>query len=95
MPVVESVAENLAKHSQHPAIFSSAKGLAAKFLPLAKIQELYERVQEANHDSWFEGLLQEMQVSFSVAETDLRRIPRSGAVLAVSNHHLASWTVPS
>lgn len=86
MPIGESVVGDLAEHLQHSAIFRSAKGFAGKFLPLDEIQELYGRVQGANHGSWFQGLLEEMQVSFCVAETDLRRIPRSGAVLAVSNH---------
>ena len=88
MLIGESIVGNLAEHVQGSASFISTKGLAAKFLPLHKIQELYERVQGANPvpGSWFDGLLEEMQVLFCVAETDIRRIPKSGAVLVVSNH---------
>jgi len=86
MPAGESLVDNLAEHLQHSAVFSSTKGLAAKLLPLDKIQELYGCVQASTHQSWFEDLLREMRVSFCVAETDLRRIPKNGAVLVVSNH---------
>ena len=86
MPIGESVVESLTEHLQRSAVFAPAKGLAAKFLSFDKIQELYERVQGSNHGSWFEGLLEEMKVSFCIAEMDLRRIPRSAAVLVVANH---------
>jgi putative hemolysin len=86
MPVGDSVVENITEHLQQSALFTSAKRLAARFLPFDKVQELYGRVQSSNHGLWFEDLLREMQISLSVAEMDLRRIPRSGAVLAVSNH---------
>lgn len=85
MPILESVVENLAEHSQLSSILSTG-GLASKFLQFDRIQELYARVQGANHESWFEAVLQEMQVSFCVAETDLRRVPKHGGLLAVSNH---------
>ena len=85
MPVGDSVAESLAERLPQSAWFSSAKGLA-RFLPFEKIQELYGRVQSSHHGLWFEALLHEMEISLSVSETDLRRIPKSGAVLAVSNH---------
>jgi len=86
MLIGESIVENLAGKLQRSAGFISAAGLAAKFLPLHKIQELYEGIQGASPGSWFDGLLKEMQVSFCVAEVDLKRIPKSGAVLVVSNH---------
>lgn len=86
MPSSESVADSLAERLQHSVIFGPAGGFEARLLPVDRIQERYERVQQSNHGSWFEALLQEMQISFSAGETDLKRIPRSGPVLAVSNH---------
>jgi putative hemolysin len=86
MLVGQTIVENLADHLPRSAGFLSTKSLASRFLPLQKMQQLYERIQQANPGSWFDGLLEVMQVSFCVAETDLKRIPSSGPVVVVSNH---------
>lgn len=82
----EAARENLAATSQRSVALLPASGLVAKFLPLEEINNLYGRVQQSSGDSWFENLLEEMQVTFSVDERDLSRIPTTGAALAVANH---------
>jgi putative hemolysin len=82
----DSIVENLAGCLRRLTIFDSSQGLVSKLLPLHELRDLYKRVQRTSAGSWFDGLLEEMQVSFSVAEVDLKRIPRTGAVLVVSNH---------
>ena len=81
-----STAQNLAEHLEGSGASIPTKRLIAKFLPLQKIQDLYECVQTANSGSWFDALLKEMRVSLCVDERDFGRIPKSGPVLVVSNH---------
>ena len=59
---------------------------ASKLLPLKQAQELYERARARNGSSILENLLREMEVEIQVEVPDLQRIPKSGPVVAVSNH---------
>src|SRR5215468_574021 len=86
MPFGESFLSDLAERLPESGAFASAKGLATKFIPLQEINEIYERVQRRECRSWFDGLLEEMKISFRVAESDVKRIPNHGAALVVSNH---------
>ena len=61
-------------------------GLAAKFAPLAKVRDLYRRVQQAPAGFRLENLLSEMRVSLRVDAGDQERIPARGPVVVVANH---------
>jgi putative hemolysin len=82
----EAKRESQAEGLQRSVTLVPASGLVAKFLPLEEISDLYGRVRQSSRGSWFENLLEEMQVTFSADERDLSRIPTTGAALAVSNH---------
>lgn len=51
-----------------------------------RVQELYRRAQQPVNRSLLENVLSEMEIRYPVPETDLTRIPSSGAVLVVANH---------
>ncbi|HVO61668.1 MAG TPA: lysophospholipid acyltransferase family protein [Terriglobales bacterium] len=86
MPPNRSIVESLAKRLEQTSVFKVNQGLAKALLPYAKIQNIYQRVQGVIPRFWFERLLKEMRVSVQVTDTDLRRIPKSGSLLAVANH---------
>ena len=86
MPIVDSLGQNLIEPLERSRAFVPGNKLVAKLFPLDEIQNLYRRVQCLNRGSWFESLLAEMRVTFRIDEKDVRRIPRTGPVLAVSNH---------
>jgi putative hemolysin len=86
MPSAESAqgSSNSTEHSSETLFANS--GFTAKLLPLGQIQNLYRRVQQSSLESWFDSLLLEMRVTAHADPHDLSRVPRSGPVLAVSNH---------
>jgi putative hemolysin len=77
---------------QHPGVLANAPALAGlprfaeKLLPLEQAHELYERVRRSADGFVLAGLLREMNVDLRVTDTDVKRIPRKGAVVVVANH---------
>jgi len=65
---------------------SEFPGFAAKFAPVAKVRDLYRRVQQSPEGFRLESLLSEMRVGLRVDAADQARIPASGPVVVVSNH---------
>lgn len=82
----KSFLQNLTERQQPSSFFEDGGGVAKRLLPFAKVQELYDRVHATESKPWFESLLDEMRITLRVADRDLRRVPKSGAVLAVANH---------
>ena len=70
---------------QAPDLFPF-RGLVEKFLPMNRIRELYQRAQQPINRSLLENVLTEMRVEYKVAESDIARIPVSGAAIVASNH---------
>jgi len=62
-------------------------GLAAKFAPVGKVRDLYWRVQQSPEGFRLENLLAQMRVGLRVEAADQARIPTSGPVVVVANHH--------
>jgi putative hemolysin len=86
MLLVDTTRENLLAPLQPEAALTPTQQLLARLLPVAQVKDLYRRVQRANRGSWFDALLEEMEVQTSIEAKDLRRIPKTGAVVAVANH---------
>lgn len=59
---------------------------ATRLIPMAEVQELYERVRSAPHGFQLDALLKEMQIDLQVHPADLERIPAKGPLVAVANH---------
>ena len=70
---------------QAPDLFPF-RGLVEKFLPMNRIRELYHRAQQPMNRSLLENVLHEMRVEYKVADSDMARIPASGAAIVTSNH---------
>jgi len=60
--------------------------LAQRFLPMARVRDLYRRARRPVNRCLLENLLCEMKVEYRVQDTDLARIPSTGAVLVTANH---------
>ena len=61
-------------------------GLAGKFASVAKVRDLYRRVQQSPEGFRLENLLIEMRVGLQVGAADQARIPATGPVVVVANH---------
>ena len=70
---------------QAPDLFPF-RGLVEKFLPMNRIRELYQRAQQPINRSLLENVLAEMRVEYKVTDSDIARIPASGAAIVTSNH---------
>lgn len=65
---------------------ADAPGLAGKVAPVAKIRDLYRRVQQSPNGFRLENLLAQMRIELRVDPADCSRIPVSGPVVVVANH---------
>lgn len=67
------------------------KGLAKPIMDILRISdinEVYEKFEELHGIEFIDAILQEFQVSFDYYEKELKRIPKSGPFITVSNHPL-------
>ncbi len=61
------------------------------FLSLSKLNKLnaiYDRYKHLDAVDFIDGVLIELGVSFEIPEKDLKRIPKDGAFISISNHPL-------
>jgi putative hemolysin len=65
---------------------SEFPGFAGKLAPVAKVRDLYRRVQRFPQGFNLENLLVEMRVDLHVDAVDQARIPATGPVVVVANH---------
>jgi putative hemolysin len=59
-----------------------------KLLRISKINRLYNKHKHLQDLEFFTALLEDLQIKFEIPEEDLRRIPKNGAFITVSNHPL-------
>ncbi|QMU66099.1 MAG: GNAT family N-acetyltransferase [Flavobacteriaceae bacterium] len=59
-----------------------------KILRISTCNRIYNRNKEKKKIHFLNSLLEEFQITFEVPEEDLKRIPKTGAFLTVSNHPL-------
>lgn len=62
--------------------------LILNILRINKINKVYENVKNLQGNDFFNGLLREFNLKVSIPEDDLKRIPKTGAFVTVSNHPL-------
>jgi putative hemolysin len=65
--------------------FLPIHGLASKFIPWRRLEELNSKVQRSESVT-FRTILDALEVVCTVVPADLARIPKSGAVVVVANH---------
>jgi len=62
--------------------------LLMKLLRISTINKIYNRHKHLKDLAFFSALLEDLQIKFEIPEEDLKRIPKNGAFISVSNHPL-------
>src|SRR5215469_17827097 len=68
------------------SLFSSLNPILEKVLSLDRLRELYRDVRGPDGSNIFNRILQKMHITCAVSDTDLARVPASGATVVVANH---------
>ena len=69
------------------------KGIAHslyKLIRIGKIDDVYNKNLKYEGVEFLDGLLNDFEITFEVDDTDLRRIPKDGGFITVSNHPLGA-----
>jgi len=59
-----------------------------KILKISTLNKIYNRNKHLNELEFLDGILDEFQIKFEIPEEDLKRLPKEGAFITVSNHPL-------
>src|SRR5690606_12520163 len=60
-----------------------------KVLRISVINKIYDRNKHLQGTEFLNAILDEFQIKFEIPEEDLKRIPKEGAYITISNHPLA------
>ncbi|MFD1314257.1 GNAT family N-acyltransferase [Namhaeicola litoreus] len=59
-----------------------------KVLRISKLNEIYNKHKDKSDLTFLNAILDEVQIKFEIPEDDLKRIPKEGAFISISNHPL-------
>ena len=59
-----------------------------KFLRISKINEVYDKHKDKKDLHFLNSILNEFEIKFEIPEDDLKRLPKDGAYITISNHPL-------
>jgi putative hemolysin len=62
--------------------------LLMKLLKISTLNKIYERNKHLSNLEFLDGILDEFQIKFEIPEEDLKRLPKEGAYITISNHPL-------
>lgn len=62
--------------------------LLMKLLKISTLNKVYKRNKHLKDIAFLNGILEEFQIKFEMPEEDLKRLPKEGAYITVSNHPL-------
>ncbi len=62
--------------------------LLMKILRISTINKIYNKHKHLKDLAFFTALLEDLQIKFEIPEEDLKRIPKDGSFITVSNHPL-------
>ncbi|WP_299223044.1 lysophospholipid acyltransferase family protein [uncultured Psychroserpens sp.] len=62
--------------------------LLMKVLKISTLNKIYKRNKHLNDGEFLDGILDDFQIKFEIPEEDLKRLPKDGAYITVSNHPL-------
>ena len=62
--------------------------LLIKILRISVINSIYNKNKDKPVLDFLDGVIDELQIEFEVPEEDLKRIPKDGPFISVSNHPL-------
>ncbi len=69
-------------------IGTSMGWILMKVLKISTLNKIYDRNKHLQDLEFINGLLKEFEINFEIPEEDLKRIPKSGAFITISNHPL-------
>ncbi len=59
-----------------------------KVLKISTLNKIYKRNKHLSDVAFLDGILDDFQIKFEIPEEDLKRLPKDGAYITVSNHPL-------
>ena len=59
-----------------------------KVLKISTLNKIYDRNKHLEDLDFLNGILDEMEIKFEIPEEDLKRLPKDGAYITISNHPL-------
>ncbi len=62
--------------------------LLMKVLKISTLNKVYKRNKHLNDLPFLNGILDDFQIKFEIPEEDLKRLPKEGAYITISNHPL-------
>jgi putative hemolysin len=62
--------------------------LLMKILKISNLNDIYDRNKHLEHVEFLNAILDEFQIKFEIPEEDLKRLPKDGAYITISNHPL-------
>ena len=76
-------------HVDKYGVFGTFTGwMLMKLLKISTMNKIYDRNKHLSDITFLNSLLDEFQIKFEISEEDLKRIPKEGAYITVSNHPL-------
>jgi len=70
-------------------VFGTFAGwLLMKTLKISTLNKIYDRNKHLNELEFLNAILDEFQIRFEIPEEDLKRLPKDGAYITISNHPL-------
>ncbi|WP_455170450.1 GNAT family N-acyltransferase [Aegicerativicinus sediminis] len=62
--------------------------LLMKLLKISTLNKIYRRNKHLNNSEFLDAILNDFQIRFEIPEEDLKRLPKDGAYITISNHPL-------
>jgi putative hemolysin len=62
--------------------------LLMKILKISNLNDIYDRNKHLQNVEFLNAILDEFQIKFEIPEEDLKRLPKEGAYITISNHPL-------
>ncbi len=62
--------------------------LLMKVLKISTLNKIYKRNKHLSDGNFLDGILDDFQIKFEIPEEDLKRLPKDGAYITISNHPL-------
>ncbi|PBJ12888.1 lysophospholipid acyltransferase family protein [Flavobacterium sp. ACN6] len=70
-------------------VFGTFSGwILMKVLKISTLNKIYDRNKHLEDLAFLNGILDEMEIKFEIPEEDLKRLPKDGAYITISNHPL-------
>lgn len=70
-------------------VFGTFSGwLLMKVLKISTLNDIYDRNKHLSEVEFLNAILDEFQIKFEIPEEDLKRLPKGGAYITISNHPL-------